>query len=100
MSNSSHIKCFSCGLFNENSDYCKNCGELISYKEKQIQKIEIEKKNHLKKIKLENPSWVDYLKNHPFFLYKIIGWMAYSVAWVVGLIGAFLAWLAFAVAAG
>lgn len=94
------IKCFSCGVFNENSDYCSNCGELISYEKKKAQRIETEKQERLEKIKQQKPSWIEHLQEHPFFLYKAIGWMAYSVAWVVGLIGAFLAWFAFAVASG
>lgn len=94
------IKCFKCGVFVENSDYCDACDELISYEKKEAQRIETEKQVHLEKIKQQEPSWIEKLKAHPFFLYKIVGWMAYSVAWVVGIIGAFLAWFAFAVASG
>lgn len=98
----SNIKCVKCGVFTENSDYCKNCGELISFqkktelrKEKQFQKRVEKAKWHI-----ENPGFVEKLKKHPFFLYKALGWVMYSAIAVVSAIGAFLAWFFAMVAAG
>lgn len=99
---SKNIKCAKCGVFTENSDFCKNCGELISFKKKQEIKQEGERQKRIDEAKyeLENPNLAERLKQHPFFLYKIVGWILYSVFLVVSAIGAMLAWFIAMVAAG
>ena len=49
---------------------------------------------------IENPNLTERLKKHPFFLYRIAGWILYSVVTVVSAIGAGLAWIIAMVAAG
>ncbi|MCH3885819.1 hypothetical protein [Tenacibaculum aquimarinum] len=49
---------------------------------------------------MENPGFAKRLKAHPFLLYRIFGWILYSVITVVSLIGAGLAWFIAMVAAG
>lgn len=102
MAETSHIKCRKCGVFSTNSDYCKNCGHLISYAKKRELKIEKEKKERIaiEKNKLENPNWVERLKKHPNILFKAIGWVLYSGFLVLTAIGTFIAWIIAMVAAG
>ncbi len=99
---SSNIKCGSCGVFTENSDYCKNCGALISHQKIQEMKAEKIKQEFIEEAKyeLENPGIAKRLMQHPFFLYRIIGWILHSVFLVVSAIGAFLGWFIAMVAAG
>lgn len=99
---SSNIKCADCGVFTANSDYCKNCGALISHKRKLELRAEQIKQQQIEEAKraLENPNFVERLKKHPFFLLKIVGWFLYSVWFVVSMIGASLAWFIAMVAAG
>jgi len=96
------IKCLKCNVFTNNADYCKSCGELISHQKK----IEI-KKNKIKetlteeeKWKLDHPNWVERMKQHPFMPYKIIGYLLYSVIFIVSAIGSLLAWSIAMIAAG
>ena len=96
------IKCPNCGLFNTNKEYCKNCNTLISHqmkreiKEAKIKQIQIDEAVY----ELENPNLAKRLKKHPFFLYRIIGWILYSAIMIVSAIGAGLAWFITMVAAG
>lgn len=99
---SSYIKCTKCEVFTSNSDYCKNCGELISYEKKiALKKVE-ERQERVKKAKweLEHPNWVERLKEHKFFFYRIFGFILYSAFLVVSGIGAALAWFFAMVATG
>lgn len=94
MGKNSYIKCYKCGVFNTDREYCKNCGTLISYKKKK--EIEVEKfrqkEIEQKKQEIKN-SYVEKLKKHPFFLFRFLGWVLYSVWSVVTAIGMFIAWL-------
>ncbi len=96
------IKCKHCGVFTENSDYCKNCGAVISFKKERELKEEAFKQQKIEeaKIELENPGLAIRLIRHPFFLYRIAGWILHSVFLVISAIGAFLAWFVAMVAAG
>ena len=96
------IKCSNCSVFNTDNDYCKNCGTLISHQKKRelkevaVKQAQIDEAIH----KLENPNLAARLKKHPFFLYKILGWVLYSAIMTVSAIGAGLAWFIAMVAAG
>lgn len=96
------IKCSECGVFTTDSDYCKNCGALISYQKKEEIRAEVLKKELIdeERYKLDNPSWVERLKKHPFWLYRIVGFLLYSVIFIVSTIGSLLAWFIAMVAAG
>lgn len=102
MAETSHIKCRKCGVFTTNSDYCKNCGNLISYAKKRELKIKHEKQTYIQRErkKLENPNWIERLKKHPNIILKIIGWIFYSGFLIITAIGAFIAWLLAMVAVG
>lgn len=99
---SSYIKCNKCGVFNTNRDHCKNCGELISFQKKEELRAEKIHQELIKEelTKLENPNFVTRLKRHPFFLTRFLGWILYSVWFVISAIGAGLAWFVAMVAAG
>ncbi|MGB1043133.1 MAG: hypothetical protein ACPGU6_07050 [Tenacibaculum sp.] len=99
---SKNIKCSKCNVFTQDADYCKSCGDLISHQKKREIKQEAEKQKRIAvaKHQLENPNLAERLKKHPFFLYKIIGWVLYSAFLVISAIGAMLAWFIAMVAAG
>ncbi|PWG06452.1 hypothetical protein [Polaribacter aquimarinus] len=96
------IKCSECGTVNKNSDYCTFCNALISDAKKREIKAEEVKKAEIERAiyKLENPNLAERLKKHPFFLYKLFGWILYSAIMIVSAIGAGLAWFIAMVAAG
>lgn len=96
------IKCPKCGVFNTNEDYCKNCNTLISNDKKRELKVAAFKQQHIDEAiySLENPGLAKRLKQHPNLLYKIVGWILYSIISVVSIIGAGLAWMIAMVAAG
>lgn len=102
MSNTKMIKCPNCGVFNNNLDYCKNCGELISHEKKRALKEAKMKQQQIDAVvyEKENPNLVERLKKHPNIFYKAVGWVLYSVIMVVSAIGAGLAWFIAMVAAG
>lgn len=96
------IKCSECGTINKNTEYCTFCNALISDTKKRALKA-IKVKEALieeEKRKLENPNLAERLKKHPFFLYRIFGWILYSAIMVVSAIGAGLAWFIAMAAAG
>jgi len=64
------------------------------------QRIEAEKKERFEAIKREPPSFIENLRSHRLLAYRVLGWLLYSGFVVVSAIGAFIAWLVFAIAAG
>lgn len=99
---SSYIKCPSCGTFNTDREYCKNCGDIISHSKKEELRAKKVKEEAIAEAleKINDPSFVERLKKHPFFLVKFLGWILYSAWFVVSSIGAGLAWFVAMVAAG
>lgn len=90
------IKCPKCGTFNENLDYCSNCGTLINFKKRrEIEHQKSEKRRQLFHEQDEKTSFaaVDKYKNHRFFLVRVFGYIIYYVWTAVMAIGAFIAWL-------
>ena len=102
MSGKRIIKCSNCGTFNTNKEYCENCNTLISHqKKREIKEAEVKQTQINAAIyQLENPNLAQRLKKHPFFLYRIVGWVLYSAIMIVSAIGAGLAWFIAMVAAG
>lgn len=102
MSVTKNIKCPNCGVFNTNKEYCEKCNTLISHEKKRDLKEKAYKETLINeaKEKLNNPNLAERLKKHPFFLYRIVGWVLYSAFLVVSAIGALLAWFIAMVAAG
>ena len=102
MSGKRIIKCPNCGVFNTNRDYCEHCNTLISHqKKREIKEAKVKQTRIEAAIyELENPNLAQRLKKHPFFLYRIIGWVLYSSIMIVSAIGAGLAWFITMVAAG
>ncbi|WP_298765179.1 hypothetical protein [uncultured Polaribacter sp.] len=103
MANKSMIKCANCGLFNTDTKICTNCNTLLNPREKELTlKKEAVKKAEIAKViyDKENPNFAERLKQHPFFLYKIIGWILYSAFMTISIIGSGLAWFIAMIAAG
>ena len=99
---SRNIKCPDCNVFTADADYCKNCGALISYQKKEEIRAEVIQQEIVteEKWKLEHPNKVAQLKNHPFWLYRGVGYVLYSVIFVVSIIGSAIAWIIAMLAAG
>lgn len=94
MATSSYIKCAKCGIFNTNKEYCENCGNLISYKKKEELRVKEHQQKEIEKAKEDiKKDRITKLKKHPFFLVRFLGWILYSVWFVVTAIGMFIAWL-------
>ncbi|CAM1364486.1 conserved hypothetical protein [Tenacibaculum litopenaei] len=99
---SSNIRCSDCGVFTENSDYCKQCGAVISFRKKrelkiaQVQQEEV----HAYEDALANPNLPKRLMRHKNALMRMFGYLLQSVYFVGSLIGALLAWFVAMVAAG
>ncbi len=91
----SYKKCPKCNTTNIDTDICKNCGEILSYKKKQELREQKMREEQITKLKeaTDNPNFVERMKKHPFFLVRILGYMLYSVVVVVSVIGGGLAWL-------
>lgn len=96
------IKCPNCGVFNKNEEYCIDCNTLLSEQKKRELKEQAYKKEEIAKViyEKENPNFAERLKKHPFFLYRVAGWILYSTFMVVSIIGSGLAWLIAMIAAG
>ncbi|WP_138432658.1 hypothetical protein [Winogradskyella algicola] len=94
------IQCFNCGVYNKNRDLCKDCGAILSHKKRREERLKEAQKKRIEKVKNQPPGFVENLRRHPFFIYRAVGWILYSSFMVVGAIGAFIAWLVFAIAAG
>ncbi|WP_299366925.1 hypothetical protein [Winogradskyella sp.] len=94
------IKCINCGVYNKNRDRCKNCDALLSYKKRRAQQIKAENTERLEKAKKSPPDFIENLQQHRYIMFRVLGWILYSAFVVVSAIGAFIAWLVFAIAAG
>ena len=96
------IKCSECNVLTTNADYCKSCGKLISFQKKEEIREEAIKQEIVaeEQWKIDNPNWIERLKIHPFIFYRIIGYLLYSVVFVISAIGSLLAWFVAMVAAG
>ena len=102
MATKKFIKCAYCGTFNIDTEYCKNCNNLISDEKKRALKLEKIKQEEINKVlyKKANPNFVNRLRKHPFFVYRIIGIILHSAFMVASIIGAGLAWFIAMIAAG
>lgn len=85
MSQKSYIKCLQCGVVNEDSDYCVNCGTIINVV--LHRKLEHEKKLQVQKeiSKDEKPSKIDeFLRKaskHPNGIIRLFSHLIYSI-WI------------------
>ncbi len=98
----SHIKCSNCGLFNTNKEYCDTCNALISHqKKRETKEVEVNEKEIKEAITaLEKQNFADKMRQHPFFIAKILGWILHSVWILLNIIGGLVAWFVAMVAAG
>lgn len=96
------IKCTACGVYTTDADYCKNCGDLISYSKKQELKAKKLNEEFIEAVrfKMENPNKIERMKKHPLWIVKFFGYLLNSVIFVVSVIGSALAWFIAMVAAG
>jgi ribosomal protein L37E len=102
MKSVSHVKCPNCGEFNTNKEYCESCNTLISHQKKQETRAERIQEKELTEVKekLAHLNFADRMRKHPFFVFKIFGWMLHSVWIVINIIGGLIAWFVAMVAAG
>ncbi|MFD1062438.1 hypothetical protein ACFQ1Q_04205 [Winogradskyella litorisediminis] len=98
----SHIKCFECGVFNTDREYCKNCGALLSYKKRReiaYKKANLQQKEKERLEKKSNPSFFEKYENHNNFIVRATIKVLKSIGLVFIAIGTFIAWLFTAIAA-
>lgn len=103
MSGQIHIRCNQCGTFNLNSEYCQNCGTLLSVTRQREQKRAQEQEEKAQKALVEKPSrveaFIQKMRNHRWFVVRALFEIVY-VGWVVAMaIAAFIAWLIAAIVA-
>jgi ferredoxin len=86
-------KCLSCGTWNKDEDHCTNCGNPISPTE--IVKVETKRKREEEANKPPDKFQVfaDRMKNHKYFLMRVIYRIGYSIGVVFAALGAFFAWM-------
>jgi len=86
-------KCLNCGTWNTIEDCCKTCGKPISQRE--IERVDAREKRiiELQKPKDAFQLFAEKLKNHRYFLVRVIYRIGYSITLVFGVIGAFFAWM-------
>ncbi len=86
-------KCLNCGTWNKAEKFCVNCQNAIDPAE--ILKIEDERKRieEANKPKDQFDILMERMREHRYFLVRIIYKTIYSVGLVFAAIGAFLAWI-------
>lgn len=75
-------KCLDCNTWNDNSDYCKNCGKLINSVKKVGLEMDIKEKEAKEATKTAFDKWLEKLSasSNPFV--KLFYYIIYSV-WVI-----------------
>lgn len=96
-----HIKCYQCGTFNENKDYCETCGTLINPYLRRKQEIErrLKIRNTVDKDAPSLENTINKLLYHKNFIIKWISRMLYPIWLIVMAVGAFIAWFFATIAA-
>ncbi|MGY0390962.1 hypothetical protein ACW5R3_00205 [Bizionia sp. KMM 8389] len=97
-----HIKCPNCGVFSTDSDYCTNCGTLLSYKKRRKLAYEQAEKEREERQKLEkenSPSFYDKYSTHRFLIVRVFAKVTHAIWMAFMAIGMFIAWLISAIAA-
>ncbi|GGH45384.1 hypothetical protein IA57_03935 [Mangrovimonas yunxiaonensis] len=95
------IKCPNCGIYNTDSDYCKECNTILSYKlrrEHAFKKAQEERQKQ-NAAKEEKPAFFEKYLNHRYFLIRLIAKTIRSIWLVFMAIGMFIAWVVSAIAA-
>jgi len=98
----SHVKCPSCGVYNTNADYCKNCGAVLSYEKRREISFKKEEEARQERARIdreENPSFYEKYKDHRYWIVRALATVTHSIALAVLAIGTFIAWLFTAIAA-
>lgn len=78
---SSLIKCPKCKTWNENSDYCSNCNELLNATLKREKEIEAEKEAYRNRPKDAVDLYLERLKDSEKPLDKVIHFFLQSIWW-------------------
>ena len=97
------IKCPNCGAFNTDVDQCAQCDtSLIERTKKHETRKEKVKTELIEQViyEKENPNLAERLKNHRYIVFRIFGWIIFSVIWVVSAIVSAFIWFVTMVAAG
>lgn len=90
------IKCPNCGTYNDNVDYCINCGTLINFKKRrelEFEKSEKRRAFNEREDKKKSFKWIEKYKTHKYLVVRVFAYVIYSVWAAVMAIGTFIAWL-------
>lgn len=97
------IKCLNCGTFNTDVDHCTQCDASLNERTKKYEHRKEKVKSELIEqviYERENPNLAERLKNHRFIVFRMLGWIIFSVIWIVSAIVSAFIWFVTMVAAG
>ena len=95
-----HIKCPQCGEFSTDENICLSCGAELKSEKTHKKTIEKQHKERISK-PIEPPKIMVVLKKwqqHPNIILQGLGYLLYSVAFVLFAIFSFIAWFIAAIA--
>ena len=87
-------KCPSCNIWNNNEDYCKSCGALLSPKiiEEKREEVREERRKSIPPTKFD--LFIDRWENSKYVLLRILYKIVYAISIGFIAIASFFAWLA------
>lgn len=87
-------KCPECGTWNNDEHFCTNCGALLDpvLIEEQREEEREERRRNTPPSKLD--VFIDKWKNHPFFLFKALYYILYTIGFIFFAVASFFAWIA------
>ena len=86
-------KCPNCGTWNKDEDFCINCQTAISPKEIDKIETEIKRLEEINRPKDKFDILAEDLKNHKYFVGRLIYKIGRLVGLFFGVLGGFLAWV-------
>ena len=86
-------KCLSCKTWNNEEDYCKNCGEALSPKALDVKREKRLADEEAAKVPSKVDVYLEKAKHSKYFLVRIVYYIVYSIFMIIGGLGAIMAWL-------
>lgn len=86
-------KCSQCATWNNDEDYCVNCGNVLSPQLIEVEKEKVRKKRRESALPSKLDVFIDHWKGSKYWVFRALYQLLYSVAVIFFSIGAFFAWL-------
>lgn len=96
------IKCYKCGTYTVDSDYCSSCNTLINHAKRRALERETAEKRRTEiqnEEAKETDAFIEKYRNHKFLIVRFFAEIVYYVWVIVMAIGAFIAWVVSMIAA-